>query len=89
MHYTLFNTLLKIKETPPKVVGALTATAHIAANQESSGLGNVNINIKTRNDSLPLAPKEVPLRDSKSPNSKAERREMHSTRRLISSRTCF
>lgn len=85
----LFNTLHKIKETPPKVVGVLRATAHVAANSESSGLGNVNINIKTRNDILPLAPEEVWLCDSNPPDSTAARRETRSTRRLSSSRICL
>ena len=89
VHCILFNTLHKIKETPPKVVGALRATDRVAANPESSGLRNIGMNIKIRTYSLLLAPEEVPLCGSKTPDSTAARRETRSTRRLSSSRTCF
>jgi hypothetical protein len=85
----LFNTLRKIKETPPKAAGPLPTLRRTRIHRV---LGNVNINIKTRNDSQPLAPEEVPLCDSNPPplpQSTSARRVTRSTRRLSASRTCL
>jgi len=63
--YPVFCLILYIDQRDPAEGGG--PTAHVVANPESSGLGNVNINIKTRDDSLPLVPEEVPLCDSTPP----------------------
>ena len=69
--------------------GAFKITSRVAANPETVSSGNVNINIKTSNESLAITPEGIPLRALKPSDSKRGEPETRSTRRLRSSGPYF
>ena len=76
---------LRSKGTCRRMAGALKF--HSAPDASSGNV--VNINIKTSNESLALAPESVPLRDLPASGSKSAESETQPARRLRSTRSCF
>jgi hypothetical protein len=69
------------------VAGALRITSRVAADSEPLGSGNVNINIKTSNESLAAPPEVMLLRALAPPVSKAGESGTPQNRRPRPSRT--
>jgi len=69
--------------TCQRVASALKITSRVAANAESVGSGNVNINIKTSKGSLAITPEDIILRVQKPSDRKTGLPETLSTGRLL------
>jgi len=73
-----------------RVVGALKFHSTTDANPGTAGSGNVvNINIKSSNESLALAPEDIPLRTLPPSGNKDAESETRTSRRLRSTRSYF
>jgi hypothetical protein len=81
---------LKSKGTCRRVAGTLNFHSTLDANPGTAGSGNVvNINIKTSNESLAVAPEDIPLRTLPPSGNKDTESETRTSRRLRSTCSYF
>ena len=73
---------LKARGTCRRVADTLKVYGTTNASQDSEGSGHVNINIKTSNESITLAPAAIPLRTLPPSGNRDAEPETHTSRRL-------